>query len=74
MNPRYRRRSYEGHGAFIIQSSANYFLAKDLVAFHYDRSFVLDALRQGEIDCLEHVPEAAEADLVPSPDPARTPP
>ena len=35
----------------------------NLVAFHYDRSFVLDALRQGEIDCLEHVSEAAEADL-----------
>jgi len=35
----------------------------DLVAFHYDRAFVLDALRQGEIDCLEHVSEAAEADL-----------
>jgi hypothetical protein len=35
----------------------------DLVAFHYDRSFVLDALRQGEIDYLEHVSEAAEADL-----------
>ena len=35
----------------------------DLIAFQYDRSFVLDALRQGEIDCLEHVSEAAEADL-----------
>jgi len=35
----------------------------DLLAFQYDRSFVLDALRQGEIDCLEHVSEAAEADL-----------
>lgn len=35
----------------------------DLVAFQYDRSFVLDALRQGEIDYLEHVSEAAEADL-----------
>ena len=35
----------------------------DLVAFHYDRSFVLDALRRGEIDYLEHVSEAAEADL-----------
>jgi Transposase DDE domain len=34
----------------------------DLVAFHYDRAFVLDALRQGEIDYLEHVSEAAEAD------------
>jgi hypothetical protein len=35
----------------------------DLTAFQYDRSFVRDALRQGEIDCLEHVSEAAEADL-----------
>ena len=35
----------------------------DLVAFHYDRSFVLGALRQGEIDYLEQVSEAAEADL-----------
>jgi hypothetical protein len=35
----------------------------DLVAFSYDRSFVLDALRQGEIDYLEHVSDAAEADL-----------
>jgi hypothetical protein len=35
----------------------------DLVACHYDRSFVLDALRQGEIDYLEHVSQAAEADL-----------
>jgi hypothetical protein len=35
----------------------------DLVAFPYDRSFVLDALRKGEIDYLEHVSEAAEADL-----------
>jgi len=35
----------------------------DLVAFPYDRSFVLGALRQGEIDYLEHVSEAAEADL-----------
>ncbi len=35
----------------------------DLVAFQYDRSFVLDALRQGDIDYLEHVSEAAEADL-----------
>ena len=34
----------------------------DLIAFQYDRSFVLDALRQGEIDYLEHVSEAAEAD------------
>jgi len=35
----------------------------DLVAFHYDRSFVLNALRNGDIDYLEHVSEAAEADL-----------
>jgi DDE family transposase len=35
----------------------------DLIAFQYDRSFVLEALRRGEIDCLEHVSEAAEADL-----------
>jgi hypothetical protein len=35
----------------------------DLVTFQYDRSFVLDALRQGDIDYLEHVSEAAEADL-----------
>ena len=35
----------------------------NLVAFHYDRSFVLGALRNGDIDYLEHVSEAAEADL-----------
>jgi hypothetical protein len=35
----------------------------DLVSFQYDRSFVLEALRQGDIDYLEHVSEAAEADL-----------
>ncbi len=35
----------------------------DLVAFQYDRSFVLDALCRGEIDYLEHVSEAAEADF-----------
>jgi len=35
----------------------------DLVAFQYDRSFVLDALRQGDLDYLEHVSEAAEADV-----------
>lgn len=35
----------------------------DLLAFQYDRGFVLDALRQGEIDYLEHASEAAEADL-----------
>jgi hypothetical protein len=36
----------------------------DLAAFQYDRSFVLDALRHGNLDYLEHVSEAAEADLV----------
>ncbi|MBI4902344.1 MAG: transposase [Acidobacteria bacterium] len=35
----------------------------DLVTFQFDRSFVLDALRHGDIDYLEHVSEAAEADL-----------
>ena len=35
----------------------------DLVAFQYDRSFVLEALRRGEIDYLENVSEAAEADF-----------
>ena len=35
----------------------------DLVAFQYDRSFVLDALCRGEIDYLENVSEAAEADF-----------
>jgi hypothetical protein len=35
----------------------------DLVAFEYDRSFVIDALRQGDLDYLETVSEAAEADL-----------
>lgn len=35
----------------------------DLLAFQYDRDFVLDALRHGDIDYLEHVSEAAEADL-----------
>lgn len=35
----------------------------DLISFQFDRSFVLDALRQGDIDYLEHVSEAAEADL-----------
>jgi len=34
----------------------------DLICFQYDRPFVLDALRHGEIDYLEHVSEAAEAD------------
>ena len=35
----------------------------DLISFQYDRSCVLDALRNGEVDYLEHVSEAAEADL-----------
>lgn len=35
----------------------------DLISFQYDRSFVLEALRRGDIDYLEHVSEAAEADL-----------
>ena len=35
----------------------------DLVAFQYDRSLVLEALRCGEIDYLESVSEAAEADF-----------
>ena len=35
----------------------------DLISFQYDRSFVLEALRQGDLDYLEHVSEAAEADL-----------
>lgn len=35
----------------------------DLVACHYDRSFVLDALGRGEVDYLEQVSEAAEADF-----------
>jgi Transposase DDE domain len=35
----------------------------NLVTFQYDRSFVLDALRHGDLDYLEHVSEAAEADL-----------
>jgi hypothetical protein len=35
----------------------------DLISFSYDRCFVLDALRNGDIDYLEHVSEAAEADL-----------
>jgi DDE family transposase len=35
----------------------------DLISFQYDRSFVLEALRHGDIDYLEHVSEAAEADL-----------
>jgi len=35
----------------------------DLVAFQYDRPFVVDALSRGAIDYLEHVSEAAEADF-----------
>jgi len=35
----------------------------DLVAFEHDPSFVLEALRQGELDYLETVSEAAEAGL-----------
>jgi hypothetical protein len=35
----------------------------DLIAFQYDRSFVLHALARGEIDYLENVSEAAEADF-----------
>ena len=35
----------------------------DLIAFQYDRSFVLDALSRGEIDYLENVSEAAKADF-----------
>lgn len=36
----------------------------DLIAFDYDRSFVLGALRNGDLDYLEHVSEAADADLI----------
>jgi hypothetical protein len=35
----------------------------DLICLQYDRFFVLDALRHGDLDNLEHVSEAAEADL-----------
>lgn len=35
----------------------------DFVAFEHDRPFVIEALRRGELDYLEHVSEAAEADL-----------
>ena len=35
----------------------------DLVAFQYDRGFVLDSLCRGEIDYLEQAVEAAEADF-----------
>jgi len=35
----------------------------DWVAFENDRKFVLEGLRYGEVDYVEHVSEAAEADL-----------
>jgi len=35
----------------------------DLICFQYDRSFVLEALRHGDMDYLEDVSEAPEADL-----------
>src|SRR5258708_20536882 len=35
----------------------------DFAAFEHDRQFVIEALRRGEIDYLENVSEAAEADL-----------
>jgi hypothetical protein len=35
----------------------------DLVAFEHDRQFVIDALCHGEVDYIESVTEAAEADL-----------
>ena len=35
----------------------------DFAAFELDRSFVIEALRRGEMDYLEHVSEAAEADF-----------
>src|SRR5271169_1678983 len=35
----------------------------DLAAFEHDRKFVIEALRRGEIDYLENVSEAAEADF-----------
>jgi hypothetical protein len=35
----------------------------DLAAFEHDRQFVIEALRRGEIDFLENVSEAAEADF-----------
>ena len=34
----------------------------DFVAFEHDRPFVSEALRRGEVDYVEHVSEAAEAD------------
>src|SRR5207244_12219321 len=35
----------------------------DWVAFENDRKFVLEGLRHGEVDYVEHVSETAEADL-----------
>jgi Transposase DDE domain len=35
----------------------------NLLGFEYDRQFVVEALRQGEVDYLENVSEAVEADL-----------
>ena len=35
----------------------------DFVAFENDRKFVIEALRNGEVDYIEHVSEAAEVDL-----------
>ena len=35
----------------------------DFVAFENDRKFVIQALRNGEVDYIEHVSEAAEVDL-----------
>ena len=35
----------------------------DLIAFQYDHPFVVDALLRGEVDYLENVSEAAEADF-----------
>ena len=35
----------------------------DFAAFEHDRKFVIEALCRGEIDYLENVSEAAEADL-----------
>jgi hypothetical protein len=35
----------------------------DLLAFQHDRKFVLEALQRGEVDLVENVSEAAEADL-----------
>jgi hypothetical protein len=34
-----------------------------LIAFQYDRAFVLEALRHGQVDFVENVSEAAEADF-----------